>query len=66
MQLDDAAKTRFRQFADSWNDDDVVDESGVTGADLKAIADMIEVVAVVPTLDLRALRPGKVMDSPET
>lgn len=59
MQLDDAAKARFRQFADSWADDDVVDDSGVTGADLKAIAGMIEVVAVVPTLDLRALRPGK-------
>ncbi|MFQ3894628.1 helix-turn-helix transcriptional regulator [Sphingobium sp. R-7] len=46
--MNDAAKARFRQFADSWNDEDVVDDSGVTGADLKAIADMIEQVAIVP------------------
>ena len=41
-------KARFRQFADSWNDDDVVDDSGLTGADLKAIADAIERVQMVP------------------
>ena len=39
---------RFRQFADSWNDDDQVDDSGLTGADLKAIAVTIEQVVMVP------------------
>ncbi|WP_017182300.1 hypothetical protein [Sphingobium xenophagum] len=58
-RLDDAAKARFRQFAESWNDDDVVDDSGVTGADLKAIADMVDDVVMIPEIDLRKLRPGK-------
>ena len=44
----DQIATRFRQFADSWNDDDQVDDSGLTGADLKAIAVTIEQVVMVP------------------
>lgn len=39
---------RFRQFAYSWNDDDQVDDSGLTGSDLKAIAATIEQVVIVP------------------
>ncbi|MBJ7443586.1 MAG: hypothetical protein JHD32_04565 [Sphingobium sp.] len=46
--MDQATKNRFRQFADSWNDDDQIDDSGLTGADLKAIAEMIEHVVMVP------------------
>lgn len=46
--MDEQTKARFRQFADSWNDDDQVDDSGLTGADLKTIADMIEQVVMVP------------------
>lgn len=48
--MDEQTISRFRQFADSWNDDDQVDDSGLTGADLKAIADMIEHVVMVPRL----------------
>lgn len=48
--LNDAAKARFRQFADSWNDEDIVDDSGLTGADVKAIADTIERLQFVPRL----------------
>ncbi len=50
MSIDANMISRFRQFADSWNDDDVIDDSGLTGADLKAIADMIERVQIVPRL----------------
>lgn len=46
--MDEQAKTRFRQFADSWNAEDQIDDSGLTGADLKAIADMIEQIVLVP------------------
>ena len=48
--MDEHTISRFRQFADSWNHDDQVDDSGLTGADLKAIADMIEQVVMVPRL----------------
>ncbi len=44
--MDDALKARFRTFADSWNVDDQVDDSGLTGADLKIIADHLEVVVL--------------------
>lgn len=40
--MDPALVARFRTFADGWNDDDQVDDSGLTGADLKAIAEHIE------------------------
>lgn len=50
--MDQSLQSRFRQFADSWNDDDVVDDTGLTGADLKAIADTIEQVQIVPRLTL--------------
>ncbi|MFZ2996666.1 hypothetical protein [Sphingobium sp.] len=50
--MDDALKSRFRKFADSWNDDDQVDDDGLTGADLKAIAETLERVALVPRLKL--------------
>ena len=46
--MDEQIKARFREFADSWNDQDQIDDSGLTGADLKAIADMIEQVVLVP------------------
>lgn len=46
--MDEQIKARFREFADSWNDQDQIDDSGLTGADLKAIAAMIEQVVLVP------------------
>lgn len=61
-EIDDAAKARFRQFAESWNDEDVINDSGVTGADLKAIADLIDDVVLIPELDLSKPRPAKVPD----
>lgn len=48
--MNDQTISRFRQFADSWNDEDQVDDSGLNGADLKAIASMIEQVVMVPRL----------------
>lgn len=48
--MDDALKARFRAFADSWNVDDQVDEGGLTGADLKLIADHLEAVVMVERL----------------
>lgn len=51
--MDDALKARFRQFAQSWNDEDhVCDDSRLTGADLKAIADAIDSVVAVRRLDM--------------
>ncbi|WP_167383150.1 hypothetical protein [Sphingobium xenophagum] len=52
MSIEAIMMSRFRQFADSWNDDDVIDDSGLTGADLKLIADTIEQVEFVPRINL--------------
>ena len=52
MSIEANVMSRFRQFAESWNDDDVIDDSGLTGADLKAIADTIERVELVPRINL--------------
>lgn len=52
MSIEANMMSRFRQFADSWNDDDVIDDSGLTGADLKLIADTIERVELVPRINL--------------
>lgn len=50
--MDDALKARFRAFANSWNDEDQVDERGLTGADLKKIADQLDGIVMVERLHL--------------
>lgn len=50
--MDDALKARFRAFADSFNDDDQVDDNGLTGAHLKLIADHLEAVVMVERITL--------------
>lgn len=50
--MDDALKARFRAFADSFNHDDQVDDGGLTGADLKIIAEHLEAVVLVERLTL--------------
>lgn len=50
--MDDALRARFRAFADSWNDEDQVDEGGLTGADLKKIADQLDGIVMVERLHL--------------
>lgn len=50
--MDDALKARFRAFADSWNDDDKIDDGGLTGADMKKIADHLDGIVMVERLTL--------------
>tara|TARA_R110000868_G_scaffold100109_1_gene275280 strand:- start:27248 stop:27409 length:162 start_codon:yes stop_codon:yes gene_type:complete len=50
--MDDALKARFRAFADSWNEEDQVDEGGLTGADLKKIANHLDGVVMVDRITL--------------
>ncbi len=50
--MDDALKARFRAFADSWNAEDQVDDGGLTGADLKIIADQLEGVVLIERITL--------------
>ncbi|GLI99105.1 hypothetical protein [Sphingobium sp. BS19] len=50
--MDDSLKARFRAFADSWNDDDQVDENGLTGADLKRVAEYLRGVVMVERITL--------------
>lgn len=50
--MDDALKARFRAFADSWNDDDQVDDGGLTGADIKAIADKLDSMVQIDRMTL--------------
>jgi hypothetical protein len=50
--MDDALKARFRTFADGWDAQDQVDDSGLTGADLKIIADHLEAVVLVDRMTL--------------
>lgn len=45
--MDDGLKARFRRFAEKLAEDEVIDEGGLTGRDVKsisaAIADLVEV-----------------------
>ncbi|WP_156029349.1 hypothetical protein [Sphingobium sp. DC-2] len=45
--MDDELKARFRQFAERWRDDETVDDSGLTGRDLKVIAARLERLVAV-------------------
>lgn len=48
MDLHDSME-RLRQFSQSWNDDDVIDEaSGLTGADVKLVVHLLGEEDVVP------------------
>ena len=45
--MDDELKARFRQFAERWRDDEMVDDGGLTGRDLKVIAARLERLAAI-------------------
>ncbi|CAH0355298.1 hypothetical protein [Sphingobium sp. CECT 9361] len=50
--MNEALKASFRTFADSWSAEDHVDDSGLTGADLKIIADQLEGVVLIERITL--------------
>jgi hypothetical protein len=48
MDLHDAME-RLRQFSFSWNDDDVIDDaSGLTGADVKLVVQILGEQDIIP------------------
>lgn len=54
-QMDDELKARFRRFAERLGDDDVVDQGGLTGRDVKAVWDMIADLVAIPYASLEEL-----------
>lgn len=49
--MDDNVKARFRRFAESFADGASVDGHGLTGRDLKAVADLIQDVVPIRQID---------------
>lgn len=54
-QMDDELKARFRRFAERLGDDDVIDQGGLSGRDVKAVWDMIADLAAVRYATLQEL-----------
>lgn len=54
--MDDEMKARFRQFAMSWNDEDLVfEDSGLTGRDLKVISAKIDGLVAIREMSLEQM-----------
>lgn len=53
--MDDELKARFQRFAERIGDDDVVDQGGLTGRDVKAIWNVIEDLVAIPYASLNDL-----------
>ena len=54
-RMDDELKARFRRFAERVENDDLVDQGGLTGRDVKAIWDMIADLVAIPYASLEEL-----------
>ncbi|QNG46163.1 hypothetical protein [Sphingobium yanoikuyae] len=53
--MEDDVKAKFRAFADRFAKDAPVLDTGLVGADLHEIADMVESVVGITEIDLRDL-----------